>query len=60
MSKFDKYDPGKYISKRAYSWNITYPSYMEKISTMVYLMEDFEKNYCYVEATYVLSGTVNK
>ena len=36
MSKFDKYDPGKDISKRAYSWNITYPSYMEKISTMVY------------------------
>jgi hypothetical protein len=33
---------------------------MEKISTIVYLMEDFEKNYCYVEATYVISGTVNK
>jgi len=60
MSKFDKYNPGKEISKRAYSWNIAYPAYMSKVSTMVYLLEDFEKNYCYVEATYVLSGMVNK
>ena len=60
MSKYNKYVPGTDINKRAYYWNITYPSYMEKISTIVYLMEDFEKNYCYVEATYVLSGTVNK
>jgi hypothetical protein len=59
MSKFDNYDPGKDISKTAYSWNIVYPSYMSKVSTMVYLLEDFEKNYCYVEATYVISGTVN-
>ncbi len=53
MSKFDKYEAGKDISKRAYSWNIMYPEYMAKMSSLVYNLEDFEKNYAYVEAVFI-------
>ncbi len=53
MSKFDKYQPGTDISKRAYSWNIVYPPYMAKMASIVYNLEDFEKNYAYVEAVFV-------
>ena len=67
MNKFNKYDPDcsdnnyrKGMSKRSYYSNIIYPSYMAKISTMTYLIEDFEKDYCYVDATYIFSGMVNK
>ena len=33
--------------------NIMYPEYMAKMSSLVYNLEDFEKNYAYVEAVFI-------
>ncbi len=50
----------KNLSTKTYYRNLRYPPYMAKISTLTYLLEDFERNYCFVDATYVIPHQIDK
>lgn len=42
------------LANKTYYRNLRYPSYMAKIATLTYLLEDLENDYCFVDATYVI------
>ena len=49
-----KSEYNKQLTKKSYYRNIRYPSYMAKVATITYLLEDLENDYCFVDATYVI------